>query len=92
LNDNPFQEFIVALQISLKNGQLVNPFFAFSPIKTGGSEKKIREWLGISINMMLLGTHFQTSRNGRNPFEKQKVLGKGSNRTRRNFRNLLYIS
>jgi hypothetical protein len=50
-NDNPFQEFIVALQNLLKNGQLVDPLFAFSPIKIGGLEKKIRVWPGIHINM-----------------------------------------
>jgi hypothetical protein len=32
LNYNPFQGFIVALQNLLKNGQLVDPLFAFSPI------------------------------------------------------------
>jgi hypothetical protein len=31
-NDNPFQEFIAALQNLLKNGELVDPLFAFSPI------------------------------------------------------------
>jgi hypothetical protein len=39
-NDNPFQEFIVAFQNLLQIGQLVNPLFAFSPIKMGGLEKK----------------------------------------------------
>jgi hypothetical protein len=40
LNDNPIQEFIVALQNLIKNGQLVDPLFAFRPIKIGGLEKK----------------------------------------------------
>jgi hypothetical protein len=69
-SDNPFQDFIVALQNLLKNGQLVDPLFAFSPIKTGGFEKKIHEWSGIPINMTLVGAHFKISSNGRNPFEK----------------------
>jgi hypothetical protein len=76
LNDNPFQEFILALQNLLKNGQLVDPLFAFGPFKIGGSEKKIHEWSDIPINMTLLGAHFKISSNGRNHFEKQKVLGK----------------
>jgi hypothetical protein len=86
-NDNPFQEFIVALQNLLKNGQLVDPLFMFSPIKTGGSEKKIHKWLGIPINMRLLGAHFKILSNGRNPFEKQKVWGKGSNKNKEEFRD-----
>ncbi len=45
-NDNPVHEFIVALQNVLTNGQLVNPLFAFSPIKIVGPEKKIHEWSG----------------------------------------------
>jgi hypothetical protein len=81
-NDNPFQEFIVTLQNFLKNGQLVNPLFAFSPIKIGGSKKKIREWSGIPINMTLLGANFKISSNDCNPFEKQKIWGKGNNKTK----------
>jgi hypothetical protein len=38
---NPMQEFIVNLQELLKNGQLVDKFFAFSPLKPDGGEKKI---------------------------------------------------
>jgi hypothetical protein len=85
LNDNPFQEFIVALQNLLKNGHLVDPLFAFTPIKIGGSEKKIQEWSGIPINMTLLGTHFKISSDGLNSFEKQKVWGKGNNKNKEEF-------
>jgi hypothetical protein len=84
-NDNPFQDFIVALQNLLKNGQLVDPLFAFSPIKIGGLEKKIHEWSGIPINMTLLGTHFKISSNVHNPFEKQKGWGKGNNKNKEEF-------
>jgi hypothetical protein len=87
LNDNPFQEFIFALQNLLKNGQVFNPLFAFSPIKIGGSEKKIHEWSGIPINMTLLGAHFKISSNGCNPSEKQKVWGKGNNKNKEEFCN-----
>jgi hypothetical protein len=61
--------------------------FAFSLIKTEGSEKKIHKWLGIPINMMLLGAHFKISSNGCNPFEKQKVFGKGSNKNKEEFQD-----
>ncbi len=84
-NDNPFQEFIVTLQNLLKNGQLVNLLFAFSPIKIGGLEKKIHEWSGIPINMTLLSAHFKILSNGHNPFEKQKVWGKGNNKNKEEF-------
>ena len=36
---NPFQEFIVALQNLLKNGQLVDPHFAFCPIKVNSGTR-----------------------------------------------------
>ncbi len=84
-NDNPFQEFILVLQNLLKNGQLVNPFFASSSIKIGCSEKKIHEWSGIPINMTFLGAHFKISSNGHNPFEKQKVWRKGTNKNKEEF-------
>ncbi len=86
-NDNPFQEIIVTLQNLLKNGQLINKFFAFSPIKIEGSEKKIHEWSGIPTNMTLLGNHLKISSNGRNTFEKQKVWGKGNNKNKEEFRD-----
>jgi hypothetical protein len=82
---NPFQEFVFGLQNLLKNGQLVDPFFAFCPINTGGLEKKIHESSGIPINMTMLGAHFKISSNGRNPFEKQKVWGKGANKNKEEF-------
>jgi hypothetical protein len=72
-DSDPFQEFIVCLQKLLKTSQLIDPFFAFSPINTGGVEKKLHESSGIPIIMMMLGTHFNISSNGQNPFEKQKV-------------------
>ncbi len=40
---NLMQEFIFYLQELLKNGQLVDKFFAFSPVKPDGGEKKIHE-------------------------------------------------
>ncbi len=82
---NPFQEFVIGLQNLLKNGQLVDPFFEFCPINTGGLEKKIHELSGIPINMTMLGTHFKISSNGRNPFERQKVWGKGANKNKEEF-------
>ncbi len=81
-DSTPFQEFIGCLQNLLKNGQLIDPFFAFSPINTGGTEKKVHESSGIPINMTMLGAHFKISSNGRNPFEKQKVWGKGANKNK----------
>jgi hypothetical protein len=50
-NTNPFQEFVITLQNLVKNGQLVDHLFVFSPIKTGGAAKKIHEPSGIPINM-----------------------------------------
>ncbi len=37
--------------------------------------------------MMLLGAHFKISSNGCNPFEKQKVFGKGSNKNKEEFQD-----
>jgi hypothetical protein len=73
---NPFQEFIVALQNLLKNGQLVYPHIAFCPIKVNGRDKKIHKQLGIPVNMTMLGAHFKiSSGNGKNPFAKQRRYG-----------------
>jgi hypothetical protein len=72
---NPTQEFIVNLQELLKNGQLVDKFFAFCPVKPDGGEKKIHEASGVPTNMTMLGAHFKITSNGRNPFEKQKMWG-----------------
>ncbi len=52
---NPIQEFVVNLQELLKNGQLVDKFFAFSPVKPDGGEKKIHEPSGVPTNMTMLG-------------------------------------
>ncbi len=70
---NPTHEFIVDLQELLKNGQLVDKFFAFSPVKPDGEEKKIHKPLGVPTNMTMLGAHFKILSNGKNPFEKQKA-------------------
>ncbi len=72
---NPTQEFIVNLQELLKNGQLVDKFFAFSPVKPNKGEKKIHKPLGVPTNMTMLGAYFKISINGKNPFEKQKAWG-----------------
>ncbi len=92
LDTNPFQDFVVGLQSLLKNGQLVDPLFAFCLINTGGLEKKIHELSGIPINMTMLGAYFKISSNGQNRFEKQKIWGKGVNKTRRNFVTRLITS
>jgi hypothetical protein len=85
---NPFQEYIVALQNLLKNGQLVDPHFAFCPIKANGGDKKIHEQSGIPVNMTMLGAHFKISSNSKNPFDKQKVWGKGANKNKDEYKNL----
>jgi hypothetical protein len=85
---NPFQEFIAALQNLLKNGQLVDPHFAFCPIKVNGGDKKIHEQSGIPVNMTMLGANFKIlSGNGKNPFDKQKVWGKGANKNKDEYKN-----
>ncbi len=71
----PTQEFIINLQELLKNGQLVNKFFAFCPVKPDGGEKKIHKASGLPTNMTMLGAYFKISSNRRNPFEKQKAWG-----------------
>jgi hypothetical protein len=81
----PSKSLLLPSRIYFKNGQLVDPLFAISLIKTGGSEEKIHKWSGITINMMLLGAHFKISSYGHNPFEKQKVWGKGSNKNKEEF-------
>jgi hypothetical protein len=69
------QEFIVALQELLQNGQMVDKSFAFCPVKEGSGAQNIRDPSGIPTNMMLLSCHFKlSSSKGRNPFEKQKVF------------------
>jgi hypothetical protein len=70
---NPTQEFTVDLQELLKNGQLVDKSFAFSPVKSDVGDKKIQKTLGVPTNMTMLGAHFKISSNGKNPFEKQKA-------------------
>jgi hypothetical protein len=85
---NPFNEFIVSLQTLLKNGQLVDPHFAFCPIKPSSGEKKIHAHADIPINMTMLSAHFQISiSNGRNPFEKQKIWGKNATKGKDEFKN-----
>jgi hypothetical protein len=85
---NPFQEYTVALQNLLKNGQLVDPHFAFFPIKANGGDKKIHEQSGIPVNMTMLGAHFKiSSGNGKNPFDKQKIWGKGANKNKDEYKN-----
>jgi len=74
--DDPFQEFIGTLQHLLKNGQLVDPKFAFCPVHQDSKDKKIFDHSGIPINMTMLGAHIRITRNGRNPFTKQKQWGK----------------
>jgi hypothetical protein len=70
------QDFIVNLQVLLKNGQLVDKMFAFCPINPDGTDKKIHEVFGIQPNTTILGAHFKISSNDKNPFEKQKQWGK----------------
>jgi hypothetical protein len=54
---DPFQEFICNLQHLLKNGQLVDPKFAFCPVNQESKDKKIYDHSGIPINMTMLGAH-----------------------------------
>jgi hypothetical protein len=83
----PTQEFIVNLHKLLKNGQLVDKFFAFCPVKPDGGEKKIHKVLGVPTNMTMLGAHFKISSNGRNPFEKQKVWGNKAKKDKEEFKD-----
>ena len=81
------QEFIVALQELMKNGQMVDKNFAFCPINDASGDKKINDLSGIPTNMTLLSGHFKIlySR-GRNPFEKQKVF-KNNKEVKGEFKN-----
>jgi hypothetical protein len=83
----PMQEFIVNLQELLKNGQLVDKFFTFCPVKPDEGEKKIHEASGMPTNMTMLGAHFKTSSNGRNPFEKQKAWGNKAKKDKEEFKD-----
>jgi hypothetical protein len=90
---NLTQEFIVNLQELLKNGQLVNKFFAFSPVKPNGGEKKIHKPSGVPTNMTMLGAHFKISSNGKNPFEKQEAWGNKAKKDKEEFRDpIVYFS
>ncbi len=72
--DSPMQEFVVGLQELLKNGQMVDKYFAFCPVKEASGARHIYDPSSISTNMTLLSGHFKlSSTRGRNPFEKQKV-------------------
>ncbi len=84
---NPTQEFIVSLQELLKNGQLVDKFFAFSPVKPDRGEKKIHKMLGMPTNMTMLGAHFKISSNGKNHFEKQKAWGNKAKKDKEEFKD-----
>jgi hypothetical protein len=83
----PMQEFIVALQELLKNGQMVDKNFAFCLVNNASGDKKINNPSGIPTNMTLLSGHFKIlySR-GRNPFEKQKVF-KNNKEVKGEFKN-----
>jgi hypothetical protein len=35
----------------------------------------------------MLGAHFKISSNGKNPFDKQKVWGKGANKNKDEYKN-----
>ena len=90
---NPTQEFIVNLQEFLKNGQLVDKSFAFSPVKSDGRDKKIHETLGVPTNMTMLGVHFKISSNGKNPFKKQKAWGNKTKKDKEELRDpIVYFS
>ncbi len=80
---NPTQEFIVNLQELLKNGQLVNKSFAFSPVNSDRGDKKIHKTLGMPTKMTMLGAHFKISSNGKNPSKKQKAWGNKTKKDRR---------
>ncbi len=64
----------------MKNGQLVDPKFAFCPVNTDSKDKKIFDHTGIPINMTMLGAHVKILNFGRNPFMKQKTWGKGTSK------------
>jgi hypothetical protein len=83
----PTQEFIINLQELLKNGQLVDEFFAFCPVKPDGGEKKVHKALGMPTNMTMLGVHFKMSSNRRNHFEKQKAWGNKAKKDKEEFKD-----
>ncbi len=87
--EDPFQEFIGNLQQLLKNGQLVDRKFAFCPVNPDSKDKKIFDHTGIRINMTMLGAHVRISSFGRNPFMKQKVWGKTTNKGKEEVKNLV---
>jgi hypothetical protein len=90
---NPTQEFIVNIQKLLKNGQLVDKSFTFSPVKSDRRDKTIHKTLGVPTNMTMLGAHFKISSNGKNPFEKQKVWGNKTKKDKEEFRDpIVYFS
>ncbi len=94
-DDNPFAEFIARLQDLLKNGQLVDPNFSFSPIKVNGKDNLVHDPATVPTNMTLLGAYINISRSFRNPFEKQKVVSKssGSNKKKEEFNDpIVYFS
>ncbi len=58
----------------MKNGQLVENFFAFCPVKDDVWVKKIQDPVGLPTNMTLLSAFFKIlSNKGRNLFGEQKV-------------------
>ncbi len=62
------------LQKLLKNGQLVDKYFAFCLVKDDWWVKKIQDPTGLPTNMTLLSAYFKIlSNKGRNSFGKQKV-------------------
>jgi hypothetical protein len=71
---SPTQECVVGLQELLKNGHMVDRYFAFCPVKEASDARHIQDPSSIPTNKTLLSGHFKLSgTRGRNPFEKQKV-------------------
>jgi hypothetical protein len=67
--DSPMQEFVVGLQELLKNGQMVDKYFAFCPVKEASGARHIYDPSSIPTNMTFLSGHFKlSSTRGRNPF------------------------
>jgi hypothetical protein len=76
IGDNPERKFVEALKELLRNVQIVDKYFSFSPIKAEGAGL-ISDSSKIPVNMTVLGAHFKiSSQGGGNPFERQKVWGK----------------
>jgi hypothetical protein len=86
------QEFIVNLQELLKNGQLVDKFFAFCPVKPDGGEKKIHKASGVPTNMTMLGAHLKYPAMGGTPSRNRRCGETRQRRTRRNSRTPLCTS